>query len=244
MKKFSSSVILKENGEWFWLKKRTIKIISYTIYVIAMIMLAAIVVPIVRSYDKPAEFVNYIHSYGIWGNLMMMFIQIAQIIVALIPGELVEFVAGTLYGWFGGWVFCTVGIFLGQLIIFKSVRFLGKDFVEKVAGSKTVNKFKFLQDEKKLKTIIFFLFFIPGTPKDLITYIVPLTKIKLRDFLAISIIARIPSVISSTYAGYAYAESNYLLMAIMYGGILIFSIVGVLIYRRFEAKKMNKNNDN
>lgn len=225
------------------MKKRTIKIISYTIYVLAMVMLAAIVVPIIRSYDKPDEFAEYIHSYGIWGNLMMMFIQVAQIIVALIPGEVVEFVAGTLYGWLGGWIFCTLGILMGQLIIFKTVKFLGKDFVEKVAGSETLNKFKFLQDEKKLKTIIFFLFFIPGTPKDLITYVVSLTKVKLKDFLIISIIARIPSVISSTYAGYAYAESNYKLMAIMYGGILLFSVIGVLVYRRFEAKRMKKSNE-
>ena len=223
------------------MKKRTVKIISYTIYLLAMVMLAAIVVPIVRHYDKPDEFVKYIHSYGAWGNLMMMFIQVAQIIVALIPGEVIEFVAGTLYGWLGGWIFCTVGIFIGQLVIFKTVKFLGRDFVEKMAGNETLQKFKFLQDEKKLKAIIFFLFFIPGTPKDLITYVVPLTKINLRDFLVLSIIARIPSIISSTYAGYAYSESNYRLMVIMYAVIIVFSIAGVFIYKRFEKRRMNKS---
>ena len=105
---------------------------------------------------------------------------------------------------------------------------------------KAMNKFKFLQDEKKLKSLIFFLFFIPGTPKDLITYIAPLTKIKLRDFMIITLIARIPSVISSTYGGSALAEQNFLKAAIIYGIITLFSLAGIIIYRIWDKKHTQK----
>ncbi len=222
------------------MKKNMIKIISFIVYVIAIIIMAIIVIPLIKNYKNPQDFKAFINSMGPWGFLMMLFVQVAQIIVALIPGELVEFVAGTIYGWFGGMLFCLLGIALGQFIIFKTVKHFGKDFVDKVAGSNTLNKFKFLQDEKRLKTIIFLLFFIPGTPKDLITYAVPFTKISLRDFLILTILARIPSVVSSTYAGDAYASKDFWTLAIVYGIIIIFSLTGVILYRRWENKQAKK----
>ena len=161
----------------------------------------------------------------------MFFVQVSQIIVALIPGEIVEFVAGALYGCIGGFIFCMAGIIVGQTAIFFTVKFLGRNFVEKVAGSKTMNRFKFLQDERKLKSVIFFLFFIPGTPKDMLTYIAPLTKIKFRDFILIAALARIPSVISSTLAGSAFSENNLLVLIITYAAIGVFTLIGVLIYK-------------
>ena len=220
-------------------KKGTLRIIAFIIFGIAVVLLTFIAVPIINSYKNPQEFKAYIEGFGSWSFVAMFAIQIAQIVVALIPGELVEFVAGTIYGGWGGLFFCLGGIAVGQTLIFYLVKILGRDFVEKVAGSKNLKRFKFLQDEKKLKSVIFFLFFIPGTPKDLITYIVPLTKIKFLDFLAISLVARIPSIVSSTFAGDAFSERKIVLLAIVYGIALTFTLIGVLIYRKWKIKHEN-----
>ncbi len=218
------------------MKKNAFKIFSVTVFAIAMFMMLIITIPLIKSYNNPDAFRAYIEDFGAWGFLMMMFIQISQIIVAIIPGEVVEFVAGTMYGWLGGWIFCSIGIVIGQFIIFKAVRFFGRSFVEKVAGSEKLKKFKFLNDVKRLKSILFILFFVPGTPKDLITYIVPLTKIKLMDFLVITFFARVPSVISSTYAGDAFSDKNFMKLLIVYALIVVFSVAGALIYRVWETK--------
>lgn len=223
------------------MKKNTFKLISTIIYVAAMVLLTAIAVPLIKSYDNPDDFIRLIDSFGIFGFIVMLFIQVAQVIVALIPGEIIEFVAGTLYGWFGGFLFCLFGVAIGQCVIFLAVRFLGENLVEKAAGSKAMNKYKFLRDEKRLKTVIFIVYFLPGTPKDLLTYIVPLTKIKLADFMVISLLARIPSIISSTLGGDAFAEKNYLFLAIIYVLILIISISGALIYKKWDAKHSANN---
>lgn len=224
------------------MKKRIYGIISFLIFLAVMAILTAIAFPLIKSYNHPELFQKYIENFGIWGFFVMLLIQVAQIIVAIIPGEAVEFVAGTIYGWFGGLLLCSIGIATGQTIIFKAVRFFGKNLVEKAAGSKTMNKYKFLNDETRLKRVVFFLFFIPGTPKDLITYIVPLTKINLRDFIIITLFARLPSVISSTYAGDAFADKDLLRIAIIYGIVLIFSIIGLLIYKAWDKKHISKKN--
>lgn len=222
------------------MQKKTFNIFSAVVFLVAMILLTLITIPLLKSYNNPQEFKNYIDSFGIWGFFIMLLIQVAQIIVALIPGELVEFVAGTIYGWFWGLLFCSLGILIGQAIIFKSVKFFGRDFVTAVAGSKTMNKFSFLQDSKKLRVIVFLLFFIPGTPKDLITYIAPLTKIRMSEFLLITLIARIPSVVSSTYAGDAFANQDFKTLVLVYVGIALFSLCGLIIYNIWDKKTAKK----
>lgn len=223
--------------------KKKFRMATTIIYIIAMVLLTLIAIPLIKSYNNPDEFISVIDGFGVFGFIVMLFIQISQVIVALIPGEIVEFVAGTLYGWFGGLVFCLLGIAVGQCIVFIAVRFLGETLVERAAGSKAMTKYKFLRDEKRLKTVIFILYFLPGTPKDLLTYVVPLTKITLRDFLVISVLARIPSVVSSTLGGAAFAEKDYISLAVIYGIILIISIGGMILYRVREAKNNNSDSD-
>ncbi len=223
------------------MRKKISRLILLVVYVIFLTALTFVTIPFLKSFESPEDFKNYIDGFGVWGFVVVLFIQIAQIVVALIPGELVEFIIGALYGWIGGLVLCLIGITIGQIIIFYSVKFFGKDFIETVAGSKTMNKLKFLQNEKKLKMIIFVLFFIPGAPKDLITYAVPLTKIKLKDFLLISLFARIPSIISSTYAGDLFIERNFKMLIIIYGAIALFSLIGYIVYKIYE-KFVNRKN--
>lgn len=223
--------------------KKKFRMVTTIIYIIAMVLLTLIAIPLIKSYNNPDEFISVIDGFGVFGFIVMLLIQISQIIVAFIPGEIVEFVAGTLYGWFGGLVFCLLGIAVGQCIVFIAVRFLGDTLVERAAGSKAMTKYKFLRDEKRLKTVIFILYFLPGTPKDLLTYVVPLTKITLRDFLIISVLARIPSVVTSTLGGASFAEKDYISLAVLYGIILIISIGGMILYRVREAKNNNTDSD-
>ena len=70
--------------------------------------------------------------------------------------------------------------------------------------------------------LLFVLFFIPGTPKDLLLYFTPLTNISLSRLLVIVSIARIPSIVSSCYVG-AHVSRG------MFGhSILVFAIIGMV----------------
>lgn len=223
------------------MNKKTLRLVLAVIYAISLLALTFILFPFFRSFENPEEFKSYVDGFGVWGFLVVLFIQIAQIVVALIPGEFLEFISGAIYGCAGGLLLCLIGIAIGQTIIFFSVKFLGKDFIEIAAGSKVMDKLKFLKDEKKLKAIIFMLFLIPGIPKDLITYALPLTKIKFKDFILISLCARIPSIISSTYAGSLFIDSKFKMLLITYGAIVVFSLVGFVIYKLYEKAFDKKN---
>ena len=166
-----------------------------------------------------------------WGAFVLLAVQIFQIVIALIPGEFTEFVSGTLYGTLFGSLICIIGVFLGELIVFLLVKWLGSRFAWKMAEGKEFKKLKFLNDEKKLEYTIFLLFFIPGTPKDVLTYFAPLTKINISRFLLLSTVARIPSIVSSAYAGSTFAEGNFSRTLIVYIIIGAVSILGLFIHR-------------
>lgn len=223
--------------------KKAYKYISIIIFFAAMAGLSLIAIPFIKSFNDPEQFKSFIDKFGVLGIFIMLLIQIAQVVVAMIPGELIEFVAGSMYGWLGGLIVCLFGIAIGQIIIFKLVKTFGRDFVEAAAGSNAMNKLKFLNDEKKLKRVIFLLFFVPGTPKDLLTYAVPFTSVNLRDFIIITLFARIPSVLSSTYAGDAFAESKFKTLLVTYLTIGVISAIGIGIYKLYLRKSHKKTKE-
>ena len=220
------------------MKKRIniFKTISMVIGILISAILVLAIIPLFTSYKDSGTLSAYIESFGVWGAFVLLAIQIVQIVIAVIPGELTEFVSGTLYGTFFGSLICLAGVIAGEFLVFVVVKWFGSRFVGNMISQKEFKKLKFLNDEKKLEYTVFLLFFVPGTPKDVLTYFAPMTKIKMNRFLLLSTVARIPSIVSSAYAGGAFAEGNFLQTFIVYIIIGAVSILGLYIHHRIINK--------
>ncbi|MBO5099002.1 MAG: TVP38/TMEM64 family protein [Clostridia bacterium] len=219
------------------------KKISFICFLIAMLLLSLVCIPLVRGYNNLSAIEGFIEDFGVLSVFALLFIQILQIIVALIPGEVVEFAAGALFGPVWGTLIGMLGILLGQWLIFTIVIRWGNSVLSAVLDKKFMKKFKFLHDEKKIKLITFILYFLPGTPKDLLTYFMPVTGINIKAFLSITIFARIPSVVSSTIAGSLYAEGDIKLTLIVYAVVTVLSGLGYLIYRLIFDRRGKNGTD-
>ena len=217
-------------------KMSKMKILSWAVFVIVCALFVLAILPLLASYNDPDKLLEYIGRFGMWGAFVLLIVQIVQIIIAIIPGELTEFVSGTLYGTFFGMLICLIGVFIGQLLIFLLVKWLGEKFSWEFVSKREFKKLKFLNDEKKLELTIFLLYFIPGTPKDALTYFVPMTKITLKQFLLLSCVARIPSILSSAYAGATFAEGDFIKTLLIYLVIGVISVSGLLVHRKFFNK--------
>lgn len=182
---------------------------------------------------------DYIRSFGAVSWLVFLALQFLQVFIALIPGELLESAAGFVFGPFIGTLLCYTGITLASILVFQLTRHLGVKLVEIFISREKINQLRFLNTEKKRNFLIFLLFFIPGTPKDLLTYFVGLTRIRLSTFLLISLIARIPSVISSTFGGHLLGEGKYMSAVILYAATAVISLLGMVGYHIWMKKKAN-----
>lgn len=187
--------------------------------------------------DDPQRFKDFIDSYGWSGRLIALGIQILQVFISLIPGELVEIGIGYTFGAVEGTMLCMVGVAAASTLIFLLVKKWGTRLVELFVDREKIDQLRFINSEKKLKRTVFLLFFIPGTPKDLLTYFVGLTRIRLHEFLALSLIARIPSVVSSTIGGNMIQTQEYgkaVLLFVITGAV---SLIGLWIYNRLVTRR-------
>lgn len=78
---------------------------------------------------------------------------------------------------------------------------------------------------------VFFVYFLPGTPKDVLCYFVGLTKMPLKVWVFISAVARLPSIITSTLGGNALGTERYAMAASVFAATLLLSGGGLLVYR-------------
>ncbi len=225
--------------------KKYLKIAAVVLGLAIMGVLCLGVTLMINKYGLDAVILRlkeFTDSLGFWGFFFILFIQILQVVLAIIPGEPLELCAGVLYGTIGGTLFCLLGIFIGTFIIFIIVRILGKPLVDRVIGSEKYNRLSFLKDPKKRDMLVFLLMFIPGTPKDVLTYFSPLTGMPIIRFLVISTVARIPSVISSTYVGANVAKGDLLHSAIVFAIVGAVSLLGIFIYNKIlDAKNRTEN---
>ncbi|MEG2915950.1 MAG: VTT domain-containing protein, partial [Oscillospiraceae bacterium] len=170
------------------------------------------------------------------GLLFFILLQIAQILVSVIPGEPVEVMAGMLYGTFGGSFVCMFGIVLTTIFIFYITRKYGVKLVKKILGEDNLSSYKLFKQTTKLEYIIFIIFLIPGTPKDALIYLAALTPINIRSFLIITSFARIPSIISSTFAGANIGNGNYLVSIIVFALTTIIGLLGIYLHPKIVSK--------
>ena len=188
--------------------------------------------PLIRFVRQPEQFRAWVQGHGLLGQLAFLGMTVLQIVIAIIPGEPLELGVGYAFGFWRGTLLCEIGILLGGLLVFLFVRRFGVKAVEVFFPREKIESLRFLHNEKRLALWVFILFFIPGTPKDIMTYIVPLTPMKLSTFLLLSTVARLPSVVTSTIGGNALGTGKLTFALIVFGATALISALGILIYRR------------
>ena len=188
--------------------------------------------PLIHFVRQPEQFRAWVQGHGLLGQLAFLGMTVLQIVIAIIPGEPLELGAGYAFGFWRGTLLCEIGILLGGLLVFLFVRRFGVKAVEVFFPREKIESLRFLHNEKRLALWVFILFFIPGTPKDIMTYIVPLTPMKLSTFLLLSTVARLPSVVTSTIGGNALGTGKLTFALIVFGATALISALGILIYRR------------
>lgn len=207
---------------------------------VTAVLIAALITLLISGWlgsFSQEGFRDYIRSFDPWGWLVLLGIQFLQVFIALIPGELTETAAGYAFGPWLGTAICYTGVGLASGLIFLLTRRYGVRLVELFTSREKIKELRFLNSERKRNTLIFLLYFIPGTPKDLLTYFAGLTDIRLSTFLILSMIARLPSVVSSTFGGHLLGQKRYIGALVLYGVTGLVSGAGLLGYRAYLKRK-------
>lgn len=210
-------------------KKKTIIIAS----VIALITLIGLGVILSLDLEKIIKWISNL-PHGLKELLMISLITI-QIFIAFIPGEPLELAAGYMFCSVWGTAVCMVGSFIGTIIVYYLVKIFGNKIITMMFKEEKVEEVKKTFEKKKGLYWVFVLFLIPGTPKDVMTYLVSLTNVRLYKWLAITTIGRIPSIVTSTFITGSIKNQQYILVGII--GIITVIIVtaGFFYYKKLNS---------
>lgn len=168
------------------------------------------------------------NKFEAFGVLILM--QILQIIVCVIPGQPIQMASSYTFGFWGGLLITIIGAVLGTIITYCIAAFLGKSAMRLIFGREKINKYSKKLNNRKSYLLIFIIYLIPGIPKDSVSYIAGISEIKLRPFVYMSTLGRIPGVAGSLLIGYFSKTHNYQGMVVV---VLIALITFVIsIYRR------------
>jgi len=213
-------------------------ILSIAVFLLVLVLVSVLVGgPLVKTLGDPASFRAWVDAHGAWGRVLFVLIVILQVVVAFIPGEPFEIAAGYAFGAVWGTLLVWVGLTLGSILVFLFVRKIGVKAVEVFFPREKIDSMKYLNNEKALNATAFVLFLIPGTPKDFLTYIAGLTKIKLLPWIILTSIARLPSILTSTIGGNAIGTENYQFAILVFAGTALLSGAGLLVYRAISRKR-------
>lgn len=164
--------------------------------------------------------------------LPLILLQIMQIIICILPGQPIQFATSYIYGIWIGYLISIVGAVIGSIITYYLANFLGSESLHLLFGEKRVKDYIKKLNSRRAYTIIFFIYLIPGIPKDMVSYVAGISNIKIKPFLLSSTLGRTPGLFESLLFGMFWAKKNYL-------GIFIVTIVtlGILwiCYKKKES---------
>ena len=159
---------------------KTHKVVKILILIAVIALFVALVIylmPLMKKIATPegqVEFKQKIDELGFKGMLVLFLLQLAQIALVVLPGEPLEVLAGMCYGSIGGMFFIFVSVFITTTLIYLLVKKYGRKYIYQSFKKEKIEKIensKAFKNPRTIETILIILFLIPGTPKDLLTYI-------------------------------------------------------------------------
>lgn len=204
-------------------------------FFVLMAIACVAIAPMIAELTEPGgleRVVEDVRNAGVGGVFMLLGFQFLQIVVAFIPGEVVQLAAGMMYGSWGGALIVIAGCIISSAFIFAVVHKLGAPFVRAMIPEKWMGKLEKFEQSEKLDVMVFVLFLIPGLPKDVFTYLVPLTNMRMRNFLFLSNVGRIPGVLISTFGANGLMEGDYAQSIVLFVVAAVIAVAALLLHEK------------
>lgn len=220
------------------LRRARIAVVAATVLVLAAIGIACWrYVPQALAWLADAGAVRaFVAEHAVLSRLAMVGINMLQVILAFLPGEPIELASGYAFGFLEGTLLCLAASALARSLIYWTVRAWGWRVVGLFFDRSHLERFRWLQDARRVELAMFVVFLIPGTPKDFLTYFAGLTRMRYPAVLLISTVGTIPSVATSTAAASAFGSGDYGLAIAVVAVAAVLLAAGTVLYRRHMAR--------
>ncbi|TMQ59558.1 MAG: TVP38/TMEM64 family protein [Candidatus Eisenbacteria bacterium] len=170
------------------------------------ILLAAVVAALVWIGIESAPFFTrprlegFLRGAGHWGPLILLGLQIAQILVAPIPGVFMPILAGALYGPVVGVLIASVGTLVGSSAAYAIGSRAGLPLLKRWVGTENVDRANAIVGGKRWLALVP-IFLVPFSPADAICFVAGMIGIDPSRFFLSVLIGRLPKDCALALAG-------------------------------------------
>lgn len=209
------------------------KKIYFNIFILIFLIVLIILLwrPLSLFFENPDRLKNLIESYGIFSPLVFIVLQIIQIILAPIPGQITTVLGGWLFGTWGGIFYNLISIIFGSFLAFLIGRKFGRPVINYFVSSPIIKKFDKFTNSRQSLLVIFLIFLLPFFPDDAICFLAGLTSIPLYILVMVATLGRLPSIVIGVLFGNEIRYLNFQIILI-YSIIFIIFISVYLIFRQ------------
>lgn len=225
-------------------KAESKKRVVISIIKISILLLIVIGIPLyiyfcqrdfLNRFENIDDIVAFLERYETESIFIYIGLQILQIVISIIPGQVFQMAAGYLYSFWPALFFALIGAVIGTAISFLLAKVLGRDFLHLFFGQEKMNYYIERLNSKQAYTIVFLIYLIPGIPKDMVSYAAGVSEMKFKAFVILSTVGRLPGMIGCLLMGNLLELESYLGVGII-GAIAVIACLLCIIYR----KKINQ----
>ncbi|WP_336660110.1 TVP38/TMEM64 family protein [Leucobacter sp. USHLN153] len=185
--------------------------------------------PLLPLFSDPETARETIDGLGFWAPFAFLLMQIVQVVIAPLPGQVSGLIGGFLFGPWFGLLYTVVGSFIGFWIVFVAARKLGRPFVERFVRPETLEKFDRLLTRQG-PFVLFLIYLLPAFPDDVISVVAGLTRIPIRTLLLVSVAGRLPGYLVLSFAGDGLTGENMNPMVV--GGTVVLAAAILAVWKR------------
>ncbi|NHX35877.1 MULTISPECIES: TVP38/TMEM64 family protein [Halolamina] len=176
----------------------------------------------------------WVAEFGYLAPLAFVIVQALQVVIAPIPGQAIALMGGYLFGPVAGTVYSLLGVLIGSAVAFLLAKRFGRPFVERVLRAEVVASFDGFVERVGVPGLFLFVV-VPGLPDDVICFLSGLTTWRLRTFLPVMALGRLPSYALTVYAGDELASGRFGLAVSLLALVAVLSVAGYYNQDRIRA---------
>lgn len=143
---------------------------------------------------------EWMAGFGPWGPLVSIALNVAQVLLAPLPGQFVGMANGYLYGLWPGTCYSMAGLVLGTALAMALGRWGGRPLVERLVDARKLRRWDRIAQHRG--ALFFFLvFLLPFLPDDLACFLIGLSPLSIPRMVVLAMLGRLPGVFASCWVG-------------------------------------------
>jgi uncharacterized membrane protein YdjX (TVP38/TMEM64 family) len=179
---------------------------------------------------EPERLRAAVEPLGLWGPFLFIMLQALDAVIFFWSLPL-EVAGGFLFGLPLGVFYSAVGHVLGSTVAFYLGRWLDQRWFNRLVDPAAMKYWRRLLNRQGALAA-FFIYLLPGGPKNVLAYFFGLSRISFPFFLIATSLARLPATIFMNFQGVEAYEGHY---GIILGLAALYAWVAYLLYKHREA---------